>query len=65
MKRTLSAVLAGGDMRQIYLGRLLREDGFRTGTVALERHGEELESQGMEAFRAADVIILPFCFPCR
>lgn len=59
MKRTLSAVLAGGDMRQIYLGRLLREDGFRTAAVALERHGEELESQGMEAFRAADVIILP------
>ncbi|MGN1030292.1 MAG: dipicolinate synthase subunit DpsA, partial [Butyricicoccaceae bacterium] len=59
MKKTLSAVLAGGDMRQVYLGRLLRQDGFRIGAVALERHGEELEPLDTESFRTADVIILP------
>lgn len=59
MKRTLSAVLAGGDMRQIYLGRLMREDGFRVRAVALERHGEELEAGGMETFQSADLIVLP------
>lgn len=59
MKRMLNVVLAGGDMRQIYLGQQLTEDGFRVSTVALERHGEQLEMRDMSAFHTAEVIVLP------
>lgn len=60
MKHTLRAVLAGGDIRQVYLGQLLLQHGIQTQTVGLERETQlPICSDMREAFSNSDVIILP------
>ena len=44
MKHTLTFALAGGDVRQAYLGGLLAADGAQVRTIGLERSGTELEA---------------------
>lgn len=63
MKHTLTFALAGGDVRQAYLGGLLAADGAQVRTIGLERSGTELEAGGSPRtlFAEADVI----CCPCR
>ncbi|MGM9631071.1 dipicolinate synthase subunit DpsA [Butyricicoccus sp.] len=61
MKHTLTFALAGGDVRQAYLGELLAADGAQVRTIGLERSGTELEAGGAPRtlFAEADVILLP------
>lgn len=61
MKHTLTFALAGGDVRQAYLGEMLAADGARVRTIGLERHSTELAacSDPRELFAEADVVLLP------
>lgn len=60
MKHTLTFALAGGDVRQAYLGELLEAGGARVQTIGLERSGTQLEAGDMRSvFAEADVILLP------
>ena len=61
MRHTLTFALAGGDVRQAYLGELLAADGAQVRTIGLERSGTELEAGGAPRtlFAEADVILLP------
>lgn len=60
MKHTLHAALAGGDVRQVYLGQLLLQHGIKTETIGLERETQlPVCSDMRELFADSDVIILP------
>ncbi len=61
MKHTLTFALAGGDVRQAYLGELLAADGAKVTTIGLERHDTGLPagSDLRALFTQADVILLP------
>ncbi len=61
MKRTLQFALAGGDVRQIYLGELFAQSGAQVNTIGLERHAGQLPmcSDIRSLFAQADVILLP------
>ena len=59
MKHTLTFALAGGDVRQIYLGELFAADGANVRTVGLERTDTSLPCDTPQLFAQADVILLP------
>lgn len=61
MRHTLTFALAGGDVRQVYLGEMLAADGNRVQTVGLERHETALPSCSdyRALFAEVDVILLP------
>lgn len=63
MKKAVAFAVVGGDLRQAYLARLLRDDGHVVSVYALERQAME---QGIDVihdpktgFAEAQVIILP------
>ncbi len=61
MNHTLMAAIAGGDVRQVFLGERLAADGMQIGTIGLERHRSALPvySDMAALFAQADVILLP------
>lgn len=61
MKHTLTLALAGGDVRQVYLGELFAADGAKVKTIGLERYDSILpaSSDASKLFAQADVILFP------
>lgn len=63
MKRQRRFVLIGGDIRQVYLGRMLAEKGESVTAVGLERHetGDwfPLTADWRQACREAAILVLP------
>lgn len=63
MNATLSLVVAGGDLRQTHLCRLLLKDGHKVSVFGLERHtfprGIDVVTNIGEACKKADAVILP------
>lgn len=60
MKHTLRAALAGGDIRQVYLGEYLEQAGIAVQTIGLERETRlPVCSDAAKLFAQSDVIILP------
>ena len=61
--KTLHFWVAGGDMRQVKLARLLGRDGHRVHTFAMEdapeKPGEGMEAPTLSGIREADCVILP------